>query len=290
MAVLELSHSRTRHRLAAHPAEETIRPVREALARSDFDAVRRAPAPKRVRGPATPASRAPDERRAPRAAAPEAPVLTTFLRDVFGLMGSAVVGAFRRYPAALGGGLAGTALAVAIIANAAFLQEGAHPSPLFGEPKADAAASAQPASKPVSAVKAPAKAPATAPAQPPMQAPRLPAPRPAGTAEAAIQPQPPRRSEATAAPAAAAPAADDAIAHLLATGAAPREARPAGVLGVQKALVKLGYAITADGLMGPATRQAIMAFEKLEGLPQTGDPANTGMRRALAVAAGTALD
>ncbi|MFC0219671.1 peptidoglycan-binding protein [Pseudochelatococcus lubricantis] len=251
--------------------------MREALARSDFDAVRRAPAPKRVRGPATPVSRAPDERRAPRATAPEPPVLTAFLRDISGLAASAVVGAFRRYPAALGGGLTGAVLAVSIIVNAAFLQEGTHPSPLFGENRADAPA--QPAPKPASA------------ARPSAQAPRPPAPRPTGTAEAAVQPQPPRRNEAAAAaPAVAAPTSDDAIAHLLATGAPPREAKPAGVLGVQKALVKLGYAITADGLMGPATRQAIMAFEKLEGLPQTGDPATTGMRRALAVAAGTALD
>lgn len=59
---------------------------------------------------------------------------------------------------------------------------------------------------------------------------------------------------------------------------------------MQKALIKLGYAITADGLNGPATRQAIAAFEKLEGLPITGDPANAAMRKALSVATGVSLD
>ncbi|MGI6246297.1 MAG: peptidoglycan-binding domain-containing protein [Pseudochelatococcus sp.] len=265
--------------------------MREALARSDFDAVRRAPAPERTRGPASPAARA---RRAPQR--PPSPARRT-LDMAAGIaalgvtvtitVAAACLGALKRYPAALGGGIAGTAMAVAIIVNAAFLQETTHPSPLFGAGRETAAPSAPRApAKPVPLPPAPRPAEMSLPAKA-----SLPADTPAETT--AAQPQPPRRGGA-ATVIDAAPAANDPIAHLLATGAPPREAKPAGapagVLAVQKALVKLGYAITADGLMGPATRQAIMAFEKLEGLPQTGDPANIAMRRALAVAAGMTLD
>jgi peptidoglycan hydrolase-like protein with peptidoglycan-binding domain len=39
----------------------------------------------------------------------------------------------------------------------------------------------------------------------------------------------------------------------------------------QRALSKLGYAVAADGIMGPGTRQAIEQFERDRRLPVTGE-------------------
>lgn len=42
------------------------------------------------------------------------------------------------------------------------------------------------------------------------------------------------------------------------------------VLAVQQALAKLGYSVSADGVAGSRTRQAIEAFEKSRNMPVTG--------------------
>jgi hypothetical protein len=57
------------------------------------------------------------------------------------------------------------------------------------------------------------------------------------------------------------------------------------VLRAQKALAKLGYAIKADGAMGPGTRAAIEKFERNAKLPVTGEATGRTLR-ALVVKAG----
>ena len=43
------------------------------------------------------------------------------------------------------------------------------------------------------------------------------------------------------------------------------------MLAVQRALVKLGYDLNADGLMGASTVEALRDFEKNHGLPVTSE-------------------
>lgn len=142
-------------------------------------------------------------------------------------------------------------LALGIMVNALVLQKSRHPAPLFGKTVALA-------------------------------------PPPASAAVAARTPAPTQAVAPTVAPEPAAPAArprhaaadksneGDAIARLLqgsgAAPAAPAE-KPDGktVLGVQKALAKLGFAVKPNGSLGPSTRKAIEAFEKDRHLPMKGE-------------------
>jgi peptidoglycan hydrolase-like protein with peptidoglycan-binding domain len=57
----------------------------------------------------------------------------------------------------------------------------------------------------------------------------------------------------------------------------------------QRALGKLGFEVKADGVAGPATRQAIEAFERRQGLPVTGE-LNARTIRKLAIASSTPID
>lgn len=109
---------------------------------------------------------------------------------------------------------------------------------------------------------APAKAPASA--APPAQA----------VAPAETAPAPPARPadlgaliEATAAPA----HGGDPIRDLL--RAEPKEGAEAKrlTLAAQNALIKLGFAIKADGVDGASTRQAIQQFERSHGLIPLGE-------------------
>ena len=43
------------------------------------------------------------------------------------------------------------------------------------------------------------------------------------------------------------------------------------VIGAQRALTKLGFAVKATGSLGPQTKKAIEAFEKDRGLPVKGE-------------------
>jgi S1-C subfamily serine protease len=67
---------------------------------------------------------------------------------------------------------------------------------------------------------------------------------------------------------------------------------PASVAAAQRALAALGYAPgSADGVMGPRTRQALAAFQRDHGLPATGEadqPTMAALRRALSAQAGGA--
>ncbi len=74
--------------------------------------------------------------------------------------------------------------------------------------------------------------------------------------------------------------------------AAPVQAQtePASVAAAQRALAALGYAAgSADGVMGPRTRQAIAAFQRDNGLPVTGEadqPTMAALGRAVNAQAG----
>jgi peptidoglycan hydrolase-like protein with peptidoglycan-binding domain len=69
----------------------------------------------------------------------------------------------------------------------------------------------------------------------------------------------------------AAPARRDPIAALL--GGEPANVTPpaARVMAVQKALIKSGFVLKADGQWGASTREALAGFERERKLPVTGD-------------------
>jgi len=143
------------------------------------------------------------------------------------------------------GAYAGMFMAVAalgIVINAVSLQRERHPAPLFA-PEA-APAPARPASTAVLPSPAPAPSPASAPrpeaATPPTVKPSVPVPPTSGRKV-------------------------DPIGELVRTGAASETTKT--VLSVQRALVKLGYDLDADGLMGASTVDALHDFEKSHGLP-----------------------
>jgi hypothetical protein len=179
-------------------------------------------------------------------------------------------------PAAVLGTLLVGACGAAIAINALSFQEARHPAPLFtGKPKAVA--------------EAPARRAETAPRAELPASPPLPPARPVVPATAALQ--------APAPAPAPAPARRDQIGDLLRGGeptGAVNRAAPADpqrqVAGAQRALTKLGYGpLTADGLMGPATRTAIERFERDRRLTPTGE-LNPRTARELASASGLSLD
>ena len=148
------------------------------------------------------------------------------------------------------------AVVVGILVNALLMQKGHHPAPLFG--KGLALASTAVAQVP------PAPASSTANMTSPFAAAEVPAP-----IEAAITARAPAPRAATDA------ASGDPIARLL-DGSAPTSPTEKGfgartVLGVQKALMRLGFAVKANGTFGPTTKKAIEAFEKDRHLPVKGE-------------------
>ena len=149
------------------------------------------------------------------------------------------------------------ALLTGIVLNALALQNARHPSPLFGTPVMLVPAEApRPVSRPISIGAPPAATPATPAAAVPT--------RPV----AAL-----RDAEATLTKPA------DAIGDMLrgpppsASTAAPNPSaiEATRILLVQKALMKLGYVVRPDGLMGATTRQAIEKFERERGWPAHGE-------------------
>ncbi|WP_146030200.1 peptidoglycan-binding domain-containing protein [Methylocella silvestris] len=150
-----------------------------------------------------------------------------------------------------------------IVINALTLQKERHPAPLFG------------------AVKERAAEPQAAASAPPVPAPRpqqfAPIRAETEAAGGGAEDRPAQRPREAQAPTAAVPAPQpkphDAISELLLTGA-PHEAQPAAsksVLAAQKALVKLGYVLKADGVMGASTKQAIERYERDRGRPARGE-------------------
>jgi hypothetical protein len=133
-----------------------------------------------------------------------------------------------------------SALLVGIGVNALVLQSHRHPAPLFAPPPPRVTpppAPANPVPAPPAASSAETSTPATAPAPPP---------KPAGAAAS-----PPR--------------APDQIGNLLRSEVQTEDTRL--VVAAQTALVKLGYAVKADGAEGAATQQALRDFERAHGLP-----------------------
>jgi hypothetical protein len=149
-----------------------------------------------------------------------------------------------------------------IVANALFFQTARHPAPIFHGPVV-----ARPAH----------------PATPPMPA-AIPMP-PQRPLEKAIAPQ--QANGTSAAPVSGAPreSTKDQIGALLSGGptqGASADATPR-VAAAQKALMKLGYVVKSDGLMGAGTRKAIEMFEQSRKLPVTGELSPRVMRELSAL-------
>jgi hypothetical protein len=162
------------------------------------------------------------------------------------------------------------ALLIAIAANALFFQTARHPAPLFasaGSPTPQQAGLTQPAI--------------------PVPSPRPAELIPASTGPTAIRATAPARDIADLLE----PKSKDPIAALLKSAVPPGQI-PVGsttvpeaskrVAAAQKALAKLGYGVTPDGVFGAGTRQAIQRFERDRNLPQTGEVAGRTMRELTA--------
>ena len=160
-----------------------------------------------------------------------------------------------RRPARTVLGAAFSAVLVGIAINALFFQTARHPAPLFGAP-------ATPDVKRISGAPVP-----------------VPVARPAETAQAApvgapqnIQPVPQKAAARDVEPAAAKPQGDQIAALVRGNGIVPAaDGDKSKVSSAQRALIKLGYNVKADGHMGATTRQAIERFERDRNLPITGE-------------------
>jgi hypothetical protein len=183
------------------------------------------------------------------------------------------LGGVANYPNRVAGALL-VAMAVAIMVNALELQTTRHPAPLFGHAK-------------TSQVEA---APAVAPMPPARVVVPDPEPAPAPTPSVTAAPVPPattvdplgqfiRRDEAPASAhnkRVSRPAAvhADPISQILHENSETSDAPPKPsrtVLGVQRALVKLGFVLEPDGIEGDATRKAVTQFERDHHLPVRAD-------------------
>ncbi len=153
-------------------------------------------------------------------------------------------------------------LVIAICVNALVLQQSRHPAPLFHKNLAPPVSPPQAPEKPQAAVPA-----AIVPAQP--------AGDPIGqllqSAPAAEPETAPVQPPATKQGPEVKPVADS-ISQLLESNPAPAAAEQSKtVLAAQRALVKLGFVLKPDGIVGSATRQAIEKFERDHGLPVHGE-------------------
>lgn len=174
-------------------------------------------------------------------------------------------------------GIGGVA-AVGVPMNALFFQDGRHPAPLFSThlplaEKAEVAATPTPPARP-------AEISSASSARVEADAARPEAPRPAAKVE---------RTKAEAAKAEKAEAGKnttekkhDLIGQLIGGGAPETESSGKNVLYAQRALVKLGYVLRADGVYGGTTRQAIEKFERDSGLPVKGELTPKVMRQLAA--------
>ena len=154
-------------------------------------------------------------------------------------------------------GYAGAALVAAligIVVNAVVFQRERHPAPFFaGDPTPPAVISA-PAPAPPAPV---AAAPAAPPAKPAAAevAPPLPVARPAA--------RPPAPATTTR--------SEDPIGELLRGKEAKDGKDSKTVAAVQTALVRAGYVLKADGVMGEDTQDALSDFAKGHGLPASSE-------------------
>ncbi len=157
-------------------------------------------------------------------------------------------------------GLVFAALLGAVVMNALVWQKTRHPAPLFGH-------SIQIEAKVEAAHDAPVPVPTSRPAimPEPATAAEQPASLPHGRDPMAEVAE--LQSQKSAAP-------RDPIAQLLKSPAPAPTPVPAEssktVLAAQRALMKLGYVVKPDGVMRPATRQALEQFERDHKLPAHG--------------------
>lgn len=173
-------------------------------------------------------------------------------------------------------GLLFAAVLGTVLMNALIWQKTRHPAPLFGHSVAIEAKV-----EPVREVPLPAVRPAVLP-EPPAPV-EQPASAPHGRdpmAEVAeLQTQKP----------AAPTASHDPIGQLLKSPApAPAESSKS-ILAAQRALMKLGYVVKPDGVMRPATRQALEQFERDHNLPAHGT-LTPKVLHELGVASGLSVD
>lgn len=156
-------------------------------------------------------------------------------------------------------------IAVGILVNALVLQKSRHPAPLFGSSvaigdKAKHEAVAAHRVRPAEVTEAAAPAPAK-PSQDDAAV-EAPISRKAAEPEKAATPvAPPARPH------------QDEIARLLAGTAPAAVEKPDArtVLSAQKALVKIGFVLKPNGVLGPQTRKAIEIFQKDHKLPVDGE-------------------
>jgi len=226
--------------------------LREALAAANHDFILTEPSEPRSRSKRE--GPAPSRRRGSRRSAQRSKRVAGF-----------IVGAL--CAAALGG----------IAINALVLQKTRHPAPLFGR------------AAPVHAQTAPAE-PAAASTPVPVPRPQQIAPTHAEAPAAARQDQPAATAPATTTLSILATETKprDAIAQLL-LGNNP-EAQPSKmVLAAQKALVKLGFVLKPDGVMGATTRQAIERYERDHHRVSNGELTPAVLRR-LAAESGASIN
>jgi hypothetical protein len=154
------------------------------------------------------------------------------------------------------------ALMTGLVLNALALQSARHPSPLLGMP-ITLSPSAAPAEtpKPVPRPVAISAAPAATQSAPPVAIPSRPVAVPRDAEPASTKAADPIGDMLRASP--AHPSAG--------ASASPSAIDATRILLVQKALMKLGYVVRPDGVMGATTRQAIEKFERERGWQPHGE-------------------
>jgi hypothetical protein len=175
-----------------------------------------------------------------------------------------LVGALAQRPVESVAAAVFAALMTGLLLNALALQSARHPSPLFAPPisLSPSAAASTEAPRPVPRPAAISSAPAAATTStPPLAIPTRSVAAP-HDAETAPTKAPDAIGEMLRAAPAAAPAA---------SSAKPSAIESARILLVQKALMKLGYVVRPDGIIGTTTRQAIEKFERERGWPAHGE-------------------
>jgi hypothetical protein len=183
------------------------------------------------------------------------------------------LGGVANYPNRVAGALL-VAMAVAIMVNALELQTTRHPAPLFGH-ATTSPVEAAPVIAPVppARVVVPEPEPAPAPTPSVTVAPVAPAPAvdPLGQFIRRDETPAPAHNKRVSRPAVA---HADPISRILHENSETSDAPPKPsrtVLGVQRALVKLGFVLEPDGIEGDATRKAVTQFERDHHLPVRAD-------------------
>jgi Putative peptidoglycan binding domain len=166
-------------------------------------------------------------------------------------------GALAQRPIESFGAAVFAALMTGVLLNALALQNARHPSPLFGTPirltQSPPIDAPKPVPRPVALTASPSVPPPVAIPTRPVALPQEAEPHSAKASDPIGQII--RNTSQNSASAPSAPSAIDATRILL----------------VQKALVKLGYVLRADGVIGATTRQAIEKFERERGWPAHGE-------------------